>query len=484
MVRFICRSVLAAMFLVGTAIPGFVPLGGSDFHFASTALANDDDGDDDDGGGGDVYRQRGNGIPILRNLFNRFTPRAPRRQVRRATPPPPANAPGELVAVVTADDLAAAEGLGFEIIANEEVDLIGNRLARLRVPDGLALAEARQRLVDARPTVAADLNHYYHPETEPECSRQPCLARSLIGWPASGVLSSATPRIGLVDTGINLAHEALSDRKIDFTDLSGKPRNPSSKVHGTAVAALLVGSRESRTPGLLPEAELIAVDAFHRSGRDDRTDVFDLVRAMSIVASKDVDVINLSLTGPDNAVLERAVAAIAEKDIMMVAAAGNNGPNADPLYPAAYPNVTVATAVDRRHRAYRRAGRGEHVDFSAPGVNVWAAASIRGARLKTGTSFAAPFVTAAIGYIKARSPDMTRAEVKEVLAATVEDLGEPGRDPIFGWGLLRMDRLELAAGTLSLPKPSFADKPPEPRSATDSANPPSTTMPETAVHPR
>ncbi|NGO55722.1 S8 family serine peptidase [Allomesorhizobium camelthorni] len=359
--------------------------------------------------------------------------------------------------------MTAAEGLGFEIIADEEVDLIGNRLARLGIPDGLTLAEARQRLVTARPAVTADLNHYYRPEAEPECSSQPCLARLLIGWPTtSSAISSAAPRIGLVDTGINLTHEALVNQNIDFTDLSGKARAPSSKVHGTAVAALLVGARDSRSPGLLPDAELVAVDAFHRSGRDDRTDVFDLVRAMNIVASKDVDVINLSLTGPDNAVLERAVAAIAEKDIMIVAAAGNKGPNADPLYPAAYPNVTVATAVDRRHRVYRRAGRGEHVDFAAPGVNVWAAASIRGARLKTGTSFAAPFVTAAIGYMRARSPEMTRAQVKNALAAAVEDLGEPGRDPIFGWGLLRMDRLELAADALSLPKPSLAAEPGEP----------------------
>jgi hypothetical protein len=72
---------------------------------------------------------------------------------------------------------------------------------------------------------AADLNHYYRLENEPDCSRQPCLLRSLIGWLPSGALSSTVPRIGLVDTGINLAHEALKDQKIDLTDLSGKPRN-------------------------------------------------------------------------------------------------------------------------------------------------------------------------------------------------------------------------------------------------------------------
>ncbi|WP_353645117.1 S8 family serine peptidase [Mesorhizobium sp. WSM2239] len=255
------------------------------------------------------------------------------------------------------------------------------------------------------------------------------------------------PRIGLIDTGINLEHEALKGQNVDLTVFSDEARDPSSKIHGTAVAALLVGARQSRTPGLLPDAELIAVDAFHRRGQDDRADVYNLVRAMNIVAGKDIDVINLSLTGPDNVVLKRAVEAIAKRDVMMVAAAGNKGPKADPLYPAAYPNVTVATAVDRRLRPYRRAGRGEHIDFAAPGVEVWTAASVRGARTKTGTSFAAPFITAAIAYIRAHSPELTRMQVKQVLAAAVEDLGDPGRDPVFGWGLLRMNRLDLAAGS-------------------------------------
>jgi subtilisin family serine protease len=482
MTKLLLRTVLASVLLVGgwAAVSGVVPAGG-ELRLVPAALADDDgdDGDDDggdddgdDGGGGwggrssrgDSVRGSRGDIPLFRNFFDRAVPRAPRRQARRAAPPSPAHAPDELVAVLAADDLTAAEELGFEVIADEEVELTGERLARLRVPEGLALAEARRRLTEARPAVATDLNHYYRPENEPACPGGQCLARSLIEWPAAQELAAVAPRIGLVDTGINLEHEALKGQKIDLTVLSGEARDPSSKIHGTAIAALLVGARDSRAPGLLPDAELVAVDAFHSQGKDDRTDVYDLVRAMNIVVGKDVDVLNLSLTGPDNAVLKRAVAAIAARDIMMVAAAGNKGPNADPLYPAAYPNVTVATAVDRRLRPYRRAGRGEHIDFAAPGVGVWTAASISGARTKTGTSFAAPFITAAIAYIRAQSPQMTREEVKQALAATVDDLGDPGRDPVFGWGLLRMNRLELAENA-GLP-PQNAVAPETPRDAT------------------
>lgn len=476
MIQFLPRIVLAALFVVGEsiAIPAFMSVI-NDLPLTSVAHAQDDDngGDDDGGGGGSggyggggrggggLRQPRAGNLPVLRNFFNRALPRAPRRQTRRAAPPLPlpANAPDELVAVVTAEDLTAAQNLGFEIIADEQVDLVGNRLARLRVPSGLTLAEARQRLIDTRPAVEADFNHYYRAEQEAKCSGQRCLVRSIIGWPTEMDFGAVSSRIGLVDTGINVEHDALKGQKVDLTVFSDEARDPSSKIHGTAVAALLVGARNSRTPGLLPDAELIAVDAFHRRGRDDRADVYDLVRALNVVAAKDVTVINLSLTGPDNIVLKRAVAAVADRDIMMVAAAGNKGPKADPLYPAAYPNVTVATAVDRRLRPYRRAGQGEHIDFAAPGVEVWTAASVRGARTKTGTSFAAPFITAAIAYIRAQSPDLTRAEVKQLLVAAVEDLGDLGRDPVFGWGLLRMNRLELATGAVPQSEKAFTPEP-------------------------
>ncbi len=245
--------------------------------------------------------------------------------------------------------------------------------------------------------------------------------------------------IGLVDTAINPGHAAF-DGKVEVVRLSDGELPESGRQHGTAVAALLVGSADSRTPGLLPSAKLIAVDAFHRATRqDDRADVYDIVRALDLLAGRKVDVMNLSLSGPANAVLERLVHKIGDQ-IAVVAAAGNQGPEAQPVYPAAYPEVFAVTAVDWRKRAYRRAGRGEHIDLAAPGVEVWAAASISGARLKTGTSFAAPFVTAAAALAKS-SGMKTVADIHDALARSAEDLGDLGKDHIFGWGLLNASAL-------------------------------------------
>ena len=91
----------------------------------------------------------------------------------------------------------------------------------------------------------------------------------------------------------------------------------------------------------------------------------------------------------------------------MIAAAGNDGPRAEPAYPAAYDSVIAVTAVDRSGTIYRRAIRGAHVDLAAQGVEVWTAASVKGARWKTGTSFAAPYVTAAVALWLQHDPMLT-----------------------------------------------------------------------------
>ncbi|PHQ70486.1 MAG: hypothetical protein COB97_04800 [Paracoccus sp.] len=122
--------------------------------------------------------------------------------------------------------------------------------------------------------------------------------------------------------------------------------------------------------------------------------------------------------------------------ILLIAAAGNTGPAAPPAYPAAYPRVVAVTAIDRRGQVYRRAARGEHIDLAAPGVDVWTAASISGARTKTGTSYAAPFVTAAAALMLQADPTIGNGRLRKRLLEGARDLGAKGRDPIFGAGLV------------------------------------------------
>ena len=412
---------------------------------------DDDDGDDD---GGSSYRSgesddddrpsvRRSGPNLFRALTDRFIPRRQRREARprQREGPLPDRAPDEIVAAgLTAPQLAALQAGGFTILERTEVGGLSGEVLRLRIPPGTQLEAARDLVIAAAPQSLADFSHYYRSEQAQDCSGPHCASIGLIDWPGTSALPAGcggTVTIGLIDTAINPGHAAFAGGQIEVIRLSDAALPESGKQHGTAVAALLAGAAGGRTPGLLPGAKIIAVDAFYQaSRRDNRSGVYELLRALDLLSRRDVRVANMSLAGPPNILLERLVQQLSADGMVIVAAAGNGGPKAAPAYPAAYNDVIAVTAIDRAKRAYRRAGRGEHIDLAAPGVDVWTAASVSGARTKTGTSFAAPFVTASAALLKAANDNASAADILSALGRSAEDLGEPGKDAVFGWGLI------------------------------------------------
>ncbi|MEP3276568.1 MAG: S8 family serine peptidase [Stappiaceae bacterium] len=435
-------------FVAPMALPGF------------TALADDDDDDDDDdagsgggstSGGSSRTRDDSSGGEIIRFLGKkrksgkRVIRRQARVQVVRQS-----NVPNEIVALgLSQAQLRDLIDQGYEVLQSVRLELLDTDVLKLQVPAGTGLEQARALVGNLNPQALVDFNHYYRPETSENsgeatqvpCRGNHCAAWQMVGWPtghAALATCSSNIRIGLIDTGINAEHAALSEANLEVRRLENDDRAPSGRQHGTAVAVMLAGAPGSRSPGLLPSAEIFAVDAFHRGrGKDDRGDVFEILQAMDYLAQKSVSVINMSLAGPENVLLKKMVERLSVKDVILVAAVGNGGRGSKNMYPAAYPTVIAVTAVDRHERIFRRAVQGEHVDFAAPGVNVWTAASVRGARSKTGTSFAAPFVTAVVA-IAARKLESADAEaVRKALAASSRDLGGTGRDPVFGYGLIQ-----------------------------------------------
>lgn len=320
------------------------------------------------------------------------------------------------------------------------------RVVRLTPPRGMSLGEAQRRVRVADASATVDFDHYYYTDEGLPCTGPSCEAISLVGWnrPASEQCGPV-PTIGLIDTGINHDHEALKGQSIEVLsglDLRG---NPSQRDHGTAVAALLVGRSDSSTPGLLPGARLLAVDAFYRDGGTaDRTDVITLVRALEALAERDVRVVNMSLSGSPNEILKRAIASAQAKGMIIVAAAGNNGAGAEPSYPAAYPGVIAVTAVDKKLAIYSRATQGEYIDLAAPGVDLWVASADGGGSLKSGTSYAVPFISAAAAILSASSDTFHSTDLQAILESNTLDLGLPGRDKTYGYGLLQAANLCLS----------------------------------------
>lgn len=157
------------------------------------------------------------------------------------------------------------------------------------------------------------------------------------------------------------------------------------------------------------------------------------------LASEGIGVLNLSLSGPDNDQLQRVIARVQAKGTLVVAASGRPDRNRLSGYPARCAGVIAVSAVDNRLRPSRLAIRGQHITFAAPGAGIAVAQTPSGVRRVEGTSFAAPFVTAA--YAVGLDRKQNGVELTDLLARSAKDLGSPGRDPIYGWGLLQFSGL-------------------------------------------
>ncbi len=438
------RATLITLLLAGgLAVAGLPILAGEGPSVLSVPLAHaddDDDDDDDDGGRGGGGSSDSGRLPARSGggLLDLLFGEEPPRRAARPAPPPPVAAEGEIVVRgLGPGDLDRLVGEGF-VVLSERVTTAGARLLRLRVPPGVDADGAIRRVGELDPAASADRNHFYRPQQDGACTAPVCRNWSEIGWQVAADRSCAGRiTVGVVDTGVNAGHDVFAGRRLEVLTTRDGADAASELKHGTAVVALLLGAPESRVPGLIPDARVVAADPFTRAGRDERTDAFGLVSALDAVAEAGADVVNLSLAGPDNGVLAGRVAEMIADGTVVVAAVGNGGPRAKPLFPAGYDGVIGVTAVDGRGRVYRRALRGDQVDLAAPGVEVPTAASIRGVRPQTGTSFAAPFVTAAAALLVATRPGIAPDRVEAALGAAARDLGDPGRDPVFGYGLLQ-----------------------------------------------
>jgi len=287
---------------------------------------------------------------------------------------------GELV--VTDPDgasLALAQRAGFRVIRDEQAGDLGIRMVTLSLPRKMDVREGLKALRRAAPALQADYNHIYEPAGG---ALLPAAAAALAAAPAR-----AGTRIAMIDGGV-ASHPSLARAGIEQRGFNG-PAQPTG--HGTAVGSLLVGE-QGPFRGAARGAQLFVGDVY--GGNPAAGSATAIVRALAWAASKRPSVINVSLVGPANRTLAKAVGALRARGIAIVAAVGNDGPAAPAQYPASYPGVIAVTGVDAGNRALREAGRSSHLDFAAPGADLAAALPGKGYTEVRGTSFAAPFVAA------------------------------------------------------------------------------------------
>ncbi len=237
----------------------------------------------------------------------------------------------------------------------------------------------------------------------------------------------------MIDAPVDLTHANLAGASITQSSFGV---DPSPAVHGTVVAALLVGT--GNYPGTAQGASLTSLSAFGPAAQGaslSRTSY--LAKAMNEASRLRPDVLNLSFGGPDDRLLGVMLDAIHKNGVCVAAAAGNGGPMGHVLFPATHPASLAVTAVDESLRGYAFASQGDRVDIAGVGVGLNAAVP-GGRRAVSGTSFATAVISGALLRMPAcnggRDPDAMKAQV----AASAKDLGAPGRDAVFGAGLFRL----------------------------------------------
>jgi hypothetical protein len=327
--------------------------------------------------------------------------------------------------------------------------LTDSTILRLRISDGRPVTAVVRALQAGGAAAAIGANHRYVSAEEPvtpappDAPARPAEAKPSGGDPAQYALAKlhlleaqrvATGDkipVAIIDSGIDVSHPDLAGAIAGEFDALGSTEP--AHAHGTGVAGVVAA--HGRLLGAAPAARILAVRALGAAAVGANGTTFNILKGLDWAAGQGARIINLSFTGPSDALLARALAALRQKGTILIAAVGNAGPKSPPLYPAADLNVIAVTATDAADKLLAQANRGAYIAVAAPGADVLVLAPGAAYQLSSGTSFAAAYVTGIAALMLERRPGLDVDALKKALQSTAKDLGPKGRDDQFGAGL-------------------------------------------------
>lgn len=341
---------------------------------------------------------------------------------------------------VAAQGLANAQAAGFVISRRDALRSLDADIVVLTAPQGMSARKALQKLREIDPDATYDFNHiYFESGAGTGAERATAVVEAQVSSPPGDVPAPGR-LVGLIDGGVEPSHPALRSLTLHTNGCNGATV-PSA--HGTAIASRLVAGFSGAGP-TMPHVDLYVADVYCGAPTGGSTDA--VIHGLAWLIEENVPVINVSLVGPPNTLLQRVVELASTRGYLIVAAVGNDGPSAPPLYPAAYPGVVAVTGVDRADKVLIEAGRGKFVAFAAPGADIEAASLPSGSSPVRGTSFAAPIVASRLALLLEHPDPGAAVRAVSALAASAVDLGPPGRDPVYGNGCVGCTARDAAAG--------------------------------------
>lgn len=264
-------------------------------------------------------------------------------------------------------------------------------------------------------------------------------------WSAG--LTGKNVKVAVVDTGVANNPSLQNVKRYSFVDDDPSTRIDESSPydtdgHGTFVAGIIAAgytyyTRYDHIIGVAPNASLYSLKVFEQDGAS----MESLLKALEWSIDNHIDIVNMSLGTPeDDAVLKNAVQKAYNAGITLVAAAGNDGVGNEVEYPARYDEVIAVSSVDENNKISYFSNTGSKVEFAAPGEGIDSLGLGNTIANDSGTSFSAPHVTGFLALLKQKYPDYTNEQLRKVLRNYTIDLGEKGKDPYYGYGLIHYDQ--------------------------------------------
>jgi thermitase len=247
-------------------------------------------------------------------------------------------------------------------------------------------------------------------------------------------------KVAVVDTGVDYNHEDLAGTVIKGYDFVNNDNDPKDdQGHGTHVAGTIAATINNNkgVVGVGPNVKILAVKVLNNVGSGTWSQV---ANGIIYAADNGARVINLSLGGGSSQTVKNAVDYAWSKGVLLACAAGNGAPTTTaPGYPAAYPSCLAVAATDQNDQ---RAGFSQYAPngVAAPGLTILSTTMGNAYGNKSGTSMATPHVAGLAGLLFAQNPNRTNVRVRQILTATTDDIGAPGKDGIFGFGRINAQK--------------------------------------------
>ncbi|MCU0500542.1 MAG: S8 family serine peptidase [Anaerolineae bacterium] len=419
-------------------------------------------------------------------------PPAPETPIGRPTPDWSApHVPGQLLVKFADASAAGATALAAQtgMSVQSAIPQLGIAVVETAGANSNAELAATAAALEANPAVVwAEPNYTFTLDAVPDDPNFPIQAPYLnrLEMPAAWDFTTGRPEvvIAILDTGVYLGHPDLAaniwtnpleipDNGIDddgngfIDDVHGWNFAGNNNAvaddhgHGTHVAGIAAARINNMTgiAGMAGRTSIMPVKVFYPPPNVLGT-YEDLIRAMIYAADNGARVINMSLGASSYSRGEEAAVDYAwNHGAIVVAAAGNTGRNTY-HYPAAHPNAIAVAATDASDNRAGFSTYGDFVDVAAPGASIYSTLMSGSYGYMSGTSMASPHVAGMAGLIFSLNPQLTNAQVRELIEKNVDDLGATGWDPYFGHGRINARKSLAAVAPPPQPSPTPTPHPP------------------------